>query len=458
MSSAWPRRASGDASVTYCGQVARILQTRCLECHRSDAIGPFALETYEQAVNWAEDIRRFTAEGLMPPWKPVEGHGDFLNARRMPTEEIKLIDHWVAAGCPLGDRSDLPPKRKFSSGWGLGEPDLILRPEAIFDIAADGPDVYQCFVLPTSFPSDQYAVALEVRPTNYRVTHHVIVYTDTKKQARVLDERSPGPGYASSQGFPGFMPSGMLGGWAPGNSRKQLPHGMAKLLPRGADIVVQIHYHKTGKPERDRTEVGLYFAKKPVTRLVSAVPLMPPGGPFSDMQIPAGADNHPVRASFELPEDALAICVTPHMHLLGKDMRVTATLPDGSQQPIVWIRNWDFNWQETYMFRDPVSLPAGTRLDLLAHYDNTAENPNNPHDPPRLVRWGDQTEDEMCIAFIEVAPRVESHDSNELRKRNPARKVGAMLRSQIAEKLRARLSPVEFWRRLTERVKQRNNM
>jgi mono/diheme cytochrome c family protein/peroxiredoxin len=424
--------ADPNAAVTYARDVARILQKNCQECHREGGLGPFALETYQQAVSWADDIRRFTADRTMPPWKPVAGQGDFAGARALSQEEIDLLAQWVQAGTPRGDDRDLPPPRNFSNDWRLGTPDLVLSPNEEFELAADGPDVYRCFILPAHFDQHQFVTAIEVKPGNARVVHHVLVFIDNSGRSLALDAKDAGPGYATTQGSPGFLPAGSLGGWAPGNTRDYLPSGMAKLVPRGSKIVMQVHYHKTGKPETDRTQLGLYFAKEPVTRLVRAIAVTPPGGPLSGMTIPAGDANYQVTGSLVLPDDFLAVCITPHMHLLGKDMKVLATLPDGSTRPLVEIRNWDFNWQETYRYRQPVLLPKGTQLDLVAHFDNSESNPNNPNSPPQVVRWGEQTTDEMCIAFLELAPLREARGPEDLQPPTPGEVLRFILQSQYA--------------------------
>lgn len=392
------------ATVTYTRDVSRLVAQHCQECHRTGGIAPFALADYDDAVRWAEDLRDFTADRRMPPWKPVEGHGDFHNRRALSQAEIDLLARWVAEGCAEGDPADLPTPRTFAAGWTLGEPDLVLEPAEDYALAADGDDVYQCFVLPTDLPADEYVVALEVLPGNPRVVHHVIAFLDTGATATRLDAAEPGPGYRTSQGFPGFLPAGGLGGWAPGNTPHRLPEGAARVLPAGAKVVMQVHYHKTGKQETDRTRLGLYFAKTPVTRSVRALPLMPAGGPWSGFKIPAGEANYEARAALTLPDELLVYGITPHMHLLGRDLQVDAHLPDGRIEPLVLIRDWDFNWQETYQYREPLRLPRGTRLELKAHYDNSAANTRNPSRPPKAVRWGEQTTDEMCIAFLEVAP------------------------------------------------------
>jgi hypothetical protein len=264
-----------------------------------------------------------------------------------------------------------------------------------YKLDAEGRDVYRCFVVPSGLDQDKYVSALIVRPGNRAVVHHVIAYLDSTGAARKLDEKDPGPGYETHGGGPGFLPSGFLGGWAPGNEPRRLPLGVGNVLPKGSDIVLEVHYHKSGKPETDQTTVGLYFSKEPISKRVRMLPVL---NPF--FKIPAGAANHPVTASMPVFQDATLLNVTPHMHLLGRDMKVVAVKPDKSQQTLVNVPDWDFNWQITYVYKDPIKIPAGSRIDLTAHFDNSTSNPRNPNKTPRDVTWGEQTTDEMCIAFL----------------------------------------------------------
>lgn len=406
---------AGPDTITYTRHIAPLLQQHCQSCHRPNGIGPFSLLTYDQAVAWSDDLRTFTKDRTMPPWKPIDGHGDFLNRRALGDDEIELIAKWVRAGCPEGDAKHLPPPRTFPDTWTLGQPDVTLALPEPFTIPAEGRDIYQCFVLPTHFDDDLYLSGIEVLPGNTRVVHHVIAFVDTSNASLRLDKADPALGYSTSAGFPGFFPAGGLGGWAPGNLPGHLPPGMAKVLPKGAKVVLQVHYHPSGKLETDRTQVGLFFAKPPITRSVRSLMVAPLGGKLSGMTIPPEAADHEVKAHVYVTQDVVALRITPHMHLLGKDMKVTATLPDGSQRPLVWVNNWDFNWQEGYQFREPVELPEGTRIDLVAHFDNSSKNPHNPNSPPKTVTWGEQTADEMCIAFLETAPKKEAGTRTELR-------------------------------------------
>lgn len=417
--------------VTYHDQVARILQKRCQECHRPDGIGPFSLLSYDQALSWAADIEAYTADGSMPPWKPVAGHGNFQNVRTMPAEEIEQLARWVQAGCPEGDPAKSPEPMEFPTGWTMGEPDLVLTPDEEYELGADGDDVYRNFVLPTNFDRDMYVSAYEILPGNRRVVHHVLMFLDNRGISEKLDAKDPGPGYTSQLGLPGFIPSGGLGGWAPGNLPHALDDGVSRLLPKGDRVVMQVHYHKSGKVERDRTKLGLYFAKAPVKRTVGAIPVLPMDARFGGMRIPPGDPNYRVVASFHVGLDLEAITITPHMHLLGKDMKVWANLPDGTKQPLVYIKAWDFNWQETYNYAQPVQLPAGTRIDLEAHFDNSEGNPHNPNRPPQLVTWGEQTNEEMCIAFLEVLSTKEASPGEKVLPPDPV----AIMKGHLAKSI-----------------------
>ena len=392
-------RAAKTAKVTYTGptyarDVAPILQANCQSCHRAGEIGPFPLENFENARAMAANIAAVTGAKRMPPWKPVAGHGDFEGVRRLTDARIKTLRAWADAGAPQGDPKELPPAPRFPQGWTLGKPDLVLTMAEPWKTPAAGEDVYRCFVLPTGLAEDKDVVAVEIRPGNKRVVHHVLVYVDTQGRARTKDEAAPGSGYTSFGG-PGFLPNGEMGGWAPGNLPRFLPDGIGRPLPKAADLIVQVHYHPTGKPEEDVTSIGLYFARKPVAKRLRTFPII--GNP---LRIPPGEKNYVATGGVPVPFDAKAIAVTPHMHLLGRSMKMTATLPDGATKPLVYVNDWDFNWQETYLYKEPVALPKGTQIKLEATFDNSAENPRNPNSPPKLVKWGEGTADEMCIGFV----------------------------------------------------------
>jgi mono/diheme cytochrome c family protein len=384
---------------TYSGEVAAILQANCQECHRPGQVGPFSLLTYEQARKRADDLASVVEDRRMPPWKPVAGAGmPFAHDKSMSQADIDTLIAWADAGAPEGDPSLAPAPRAFSDGWALGTPDLIVDIGTDFEVPAAGGDIYRCFVIPTNLPEKVAVSAVEYRPGNASVVHHALGFVDTKGAARKKDEAEAGPGYACFGG-PGFEAVGDMGGWAPGNEPKYLPDGVGRLLPSGADLVVQVHYHPSGKPEVDRTRIGLYFAKTPIRQTMVAAAAADP----DHLELPAGKANIATKASWKVPVDVDAFSVTPHMHMRGRDITMTALLPDGTRKPLIRIDDWDFNWQNTYKFRDPLFLPAGTVVEAEGHFDNSAENPRNPVKPPIDVHWGEGTHDEMFIGFISVA-------------------------------------------------------
>ena len=383
------------AEVTYSQHIAPILQKNCQTCHRHGEVAPFTLIDYSDAKAWATEIAEYTQARLMPPWKPAIGYGHFKNERRLTDTEIEMIAHWVDAGAPSGDLNAVPPAPKFHDGWALGEPDWIAEMPVEYEIGPEGEDEYRQFIIPTNFETDMYVQAVDVQPGNRKTVHHVIAYLDVNGEARELDAQDPKPGYVTEGTGPGFDTIGTVGGWAPGVTPLVLPEGVGYLLPKGADIVMQVHYYRTGHVEYDRSRLGLYFSETPDTAKLHIGEAI-----NSDFVIPPDAAWHEVLASRKIKEDVYLLATMPHMHLLGRDMRLIATTPTGEAHDLIWIQDWDFNWQDVYHYREPLFLPAGTRVKLVAHFDNSAENPANPHDPPIPVGWGEKTTDEMCIGFL----------------------------------------------------------
>lgn len=402
------KETAKNGKVTYYRDVLPILQNQCQQCHRPGEVGPFSLMTYKQAVNWANDIKEYTRSRKMPPWKPTEGPA-FHNERKLTESEIATLTAWVDAGMPEGDVKDSPAPKQFVEGWYLGQPDLVLTvPEEII-IGPSGKDLFRVVVLPSGLTDDKYVTAIEVRPGNKRVLHHTLNFFDRSGQARKLEEqekqrqRKPGeidagPGYSVAMGL-GFLPkpgeTGGLGGWAPGQLSRYLPEGTGYLLPKGSDVVLQLHYHRTGRVETDRTSVGLYFAKKPIQKIYQGGVIR---GEF--FFIPAGSENFRVRGAIELTQDVKLHSVMHHMHMLGREAKVTVYPPEGKSWTLLAINDWDYNWQETYFLKQPVELKAGTKLAVEATYDNTDKNPNNPFRPARPVIFGEQTDNEMCFVFL----------------------------------------------------------
>ena len=381
---------------TYSRDVAPIVQARCQVCHRRDQVGPFPLDTFEQARKRGHDIAAVVEERRMPPWKPVAGFGPKLaHDRSLSTGEVQVIQRWVQGGMPPGDDRDLPVPRTFPEGWTLGTPDLVLEPLEAYPLAANGPDVYRCFVIPTDLPNDVYVAAVEYRPGNPRVVHHLMALVETAGQARVKDQSDPGPGYTSFSGA-GVDIVGDLGGWAMGNEAAPLPDGIGRSLPKRADVVLQVHYHPSGKLEVDRTRLGLHFARKPVRQTLQWV-----GVTTKEIHLPADQPRVEVRARWTVPVDVEVLSIAPHMHQLGRDMQVTVTHPSGKPGNLIRVADWDPGWQGTYSFDRPVRLVRGSIVEVVAHYDNSA-HPRNPNHPPRAVKYGVESADEMCVAYLGV--------------------------------------------------------
>ncbi len=391
-----PRSAVGHpaAPVTYAKDVAPILQRNCLVCHRKGEVAPFGLETFEQAKSYAKVIKQATAARQMPPWK-AESHGEFLDERRLTDAEISTVAKWVDAGTPLGDKRLIPVPPAFPVGWKIGKPDAVFAMPQSYTVGPEGRDVYRCFVAPTSYTEDKWISALEVAPGNAKVVHHVIAYLDTSGMARKLDARDADPGYSTHGSGPGFIPSAFIGGWAPGNQPTVLADGHGIFVPKGADVVLEVHYHKNGKTETDLTRMGVKFASKPIEKRVRILAVINPM-----LRIPPGKADYEVTAAAPIHQDITLLGLTPHMHLLGRTMTVTASLTNNETKQLVHVPDWDFKWQTTYAFRNPVKVPSGSSIRLKAVYDNSTGNPRNPSSPPKLVTWGEETTDEMCIAFV----------------------------------------------------------
>ena len=384
---------------TYTDEVAAILGRRCCVCHRSGGVGPFRLETYEQARKRSKDIALVAGERSMPPWKPERGVGPgFEHDTSLPPAEIAHLKAWANAGAPLGDAKRVVGTPAGPDRWKLGTPDLVLDPGADFAIAADAKETYRCFVMATSLPDDAWITAIELLPSNRRVVHHINAYVDMAGDARRRDEAEAGPGYTSYYG-PGSRSYMELGFWAAGHEPGRLPEGVGQRLPKGSDIVLQVHYEPTGKPETDRTLVGLYLARRPVRQSLHWCTAS-----NSEFRLPAGEKNIEVRATWFVPTDVEAIAVSPHMHRLGSDMRMVVIYPDGRKQDLINIPEWDPAWQGTYRFRKPITLPRGSTVQAIAHFDNSA-HARNPNSPPKNVGWGYGSTDEMCEGFIAVVKK-----------------------------------------------------
>jgi mono/diheme cytochrome c family protein len=388
--------------VTFSHDVAPILYRQCVSCHRPGGVAPFSLIAYQDTAKRAKLIAAVAGKRFMPPWLPAEPH--FQNERKLTDAEIATLARWAAAGAPEGNAAETPKPPPFAGGWQLGKPDLEAEMRAPFDVPPEGQDLYQCFAIPNVVANARYVRAVDMRPGNTRVVHHALLFQDLTGTAR---KRDTGSGY-SCFGTPGFLPARGLAGWTPGSLPFQTPSGIPELLHAHADLVLQVHYHPTGKAERDRTRVALYFTDQKPARHSMDVPLG-----SNRIDIPAGERAYKVTDHFTLPVDADAIAINPHAHYVCKEMYGYAVLPDGSRRTLIRIPGWDFNWQQQYVFAAPIRLPADTRVEMEFTYDNSAANPRNPNSPPKRVVFGPGSLDEMAGLHITVVPVRES-DAEEL--------------------------------------------
>lgn len=381
--------------VTYNRDIAPIIQGNCSGCHRPGQSAPFSLLTYQDVSRHAEQICEVTESRLMPPWKAVRGFGHFRDERGLTTGEISLLRRWTETGKPEGNAANRPKMPHFTEGWQLGKPDLILKMDQAYSLPTGGDDIHQYFVLPLQLRENRLVSALEFLPGNPLVVHHAAFYLDITRTGRRLDAADKDYGYRGF-GNPGFLPKTTLHNWLPGSTPRHLPKGMGRWIPPGGDLILEIHYRPSGKPETDRSTIGIHFAPRSSRQMVSELLVL-----NLDLKIPSGANRHHHRASFTLPKSTLLLDAAPHMHLLGREVKAVAHLPDGSTKPLIWIRDWDFDWQEQYVFAEPLRLPAGTKIVVDCYFDNSSGNPLNPSSPPKPVRWGGQTKDSMGICHFQ---------------------------------------------------------
>ncbi len=382
------RKPVVDASVTYANQVVRVLNQHCVECHRDGEIGPFSLTDYEEVRGWAEMMVEVIDNNRMPPWHASQNHLPLVNARTMPERDKQVLREWLESGMPYGTADSLPSPATFTQGWRLPrKPDMIINMnQQGFEVPAEGTVEYQYFVVDPGFQEDQWISAAEVKPGNAAVVHHSIVFI-----------RPP-------DGVP-FKGVGWLGAYVPGQATAPFSDHRARRIPAGSKLVFQQHYTPVGQPETDNTSVGLLFADpNDVTEELFTVM-----GIDQEFEIPAETSHHEVNVRIpRLPKQGILLSVAPHMHYRGKSFIMRTVDPNGISQTAIEIPQYDFNWQHNYLFQKPIDLAELNEINFTATFDNSAENPFNP-DPTMTVTWGDQTFEEMAVAFLEVAqPRNSS--------------------------------------------------
>ncbi len=371
---------SGSSAPTYSKDVAKILNSRCVECHRAGEIAPMAFTSYKEVRPWAKAIRASVSTHTMPPWLADPAHGQFKNDRRLSDPEIQTLTAWVAAGAPEGDAKDLPPAPVFETGWNIGKPDQVFNIGADYAVPAEGTVRYQYFKVPTNFTEDKWVQAAEIRADKRDIVHHIIVF--------IQEPGAQGNAAASGEG------GSLLAGWAPGEPALRMEPGTARLVKAGSTLLFQVHYTPKGTAMTDRSYIGLKYAAEPAKYRALTGRALNFG-----FKIPPGASAHEVKSSWTAKDDIEVVGLMPHMHLRGKDFKYTVVYPDGKEETILSVPRYDFNWQLSYELKEPLKLPKGTRIDCVAHFDNSVNNKYNP-DPAKEVKWGDQTWEEMMIGWF----------------------------------------------------------
>jgi len=368
--------------VTFHKDIEPIFQKRCVECHRPGDIGPFSLLKYDKAKSSAKQIKEVVVKRRMPPWHADPKIGEWKNDRHLTPKEVETIAGWVDAGAPEGDVKDAPAPRKFLEGWQIGTPDATYSIPRKERVPAEGTIPYRTLLVPTGLKEDKWVQAVEIRPTARQVVHHVLAFV-----IYPLNRLKEQPKIDGLNGYVGIF--------VPGESPMVFPDGMGKYVPAGATIAFQIHYTATGEAAEDQTQIGFVWAKKPpklevVTQSVSS----------QQIRIPAGAADHAEEASYTFTHDALILTFLPHMHVRGKAFKYVAVTPDGKEEVLLDVPQYDFNWQTCYRLKEPKAVKKGTKIRAYARFDNSKGNPFNP-DPTKEVRWGQQTWEEMLVGYMD---------------------------------------------------------
>jgi tetratricopeptide (TPR) repeat protein len=390
--------------LTFNKDIAPILFQNCAECHHPGGPAPFSLMSYQEVKKRAKQIAAVTASRYMPPWLPAPGYGDFIGARRLTDAQINAIKIWIEQGSAEGQPSDLPPAPRYTEGWQLGQPDLVVQMQRPYILPASGSDVFRNFVIPIPVNAPRYVRAVEILPGNKQVVHHANILIDRTQTFRRRDAEDAEVGFAGMDiriESESFEPDSHFLFWKPGTPGATEPEDMNWRLDKGTDLILNMHLQPSGKPEPIQPSIGIYFSDKPPSRFPMLIQLENDGA----LDIPPGKRDFLVSEDYQLPMDVDVLGIYPHAHYLGKDIQAYAILPDGTKKWLIWIKDWDINWQAVYRYREPVFLPKGTTISMRYTYDNSADNVRNPNHPPQRVTAGNRSADEMAHLWLQVLPR-----------------------------------------------------
>ena len=390
---------------TFYKDVLPILQKNCQGCHRAGEAAPMSLLTYKEARPWAASISEAVLSKKMPPWGADSAVGKFANDRSLSDNDIRVIANWSAARAPEGNPKDAPAPVHFVEGWNIGKPDLVVQMPKAYEIPARGTVEYTYYVVPSGFTEDKWVSAVEIRPNNRALIHHIIVFL-REPGSKWLPDAKPGEAYVpplvkdektGRESRDDGQQGEFLVGYAPGVPAEKLDAGQAKLIKANSDLVFQVHYTANGTAGRDQSKIGIIFASEsPKERVLTAA------AANGDFAIPPDNADYPVSSKMTFYGDATIRSYAPHMHMRGKSFRFDLVKPDGTRETLLNVPHYDFNWQHRYRPVTPLKVTAGTAIECFATYDNSANNPYNP-DPKSEVHWGDQTWNEMMIGFMDVA-------------------------------------------------------
>jgi mono/diheme cytochrome c family protein len=387
--------------LTFNRHVAPIIFNHCSSCHRPGQSAPFSFLSFNDVKKRARQILEVIESRYMPPWLPAPGYGEFKRARVLTSAQIETIRRWIREGTIEGDPKDLPSLPVWPEGWKLGTPDLVVTMPETFTLRAEGPDIYRNFVIPIPGRGTRYVRAMEFNPGNHRIVHHAFFLLDKSGTSRERDAQEPGPGFNGIHTPPGAQtPPGHFMSWQPGKQPAPSGEGMPWVLEEDTDLVLQLHLQSSGKPEPIRSSMAFYFTDQPPRKFPLKLWLS-----SYDIAIPAGQSDYVLEDSYLLPGDVDVLGILPHAHYLAREMHAYATLPDGTRRWLLRINHWDFNWQGDYQYAQPVFLPQGSRLTMHFVYDNSTNNVANPSQPPKEVRYGLQSTDEMGELWLQVLPR-----------------------------------------------------